>query len=91
LVVARFRCHWSCSGCRFTRKGFNALLTVNQQYRQEHATLDLVPELHTRRGLGASRFTTGYCKVFYYSAMQSAALATTVPYGNGGGTDADRF
>jgi putative ABC transport system permease protein len=75
-------------------KGFNALLMVNQQYHPETLlTLNLnLPELqYPQRSARATFHDQLLQSLSSIPQVQSAALATTVPYGNGGGTDADRF
>ena len=75
-------------------KGFNALLTVNRQYHPESLlTLNLnLPELqYPQRSARATFHDRLLQSLSSIPQVQSAALATTVPYGNGGGTDADRF
>jgi len=75
-------------------KGFNALLTVNQQYHPETLlTLNLdLPELqYPQRAARATFHDRLLPSLSTIPQVQSAALVTTVPYGNGGGTDADRF
>src|SRR3984893_2919659 len=75
-------------------KGFNALLTVNQQYHPETLlTLNLnLPELqYPQRSARVTFHDRLLQSLSAIPQVQSAALATTVPYGNGGGTDADRF
>src|ERR1700681_1965588 len=75
-------------------KGFNALLIVNQQYHPETLlTLNLnLPELqYPQRSARATFHDRLLQSLSSIPQVQSAALATTVPYGNGGGTDADRF
>ena len=75
-------------------KGFNALLTVNQQYHPESLlTLNLdLPQLqYPQRSARATFHDRLLQSLSTIPQVQSAALATTVPYGNGGGTDAERF
>src|SRR6202047_960037 len=75
-------------------KGFNALLTVNQQYHPETLlTLNLnLPRLqYPERSARVTFHDRLLQSLSNIPQVQSAALATTVPYGNGGGTDADRF
>jgi len=75
-------------------KGFNALLTVNQQYHPETLlTLNLdLPELqYPERSARATFHDRLLQSLTSIPQVQSVALATTVPYANGGGTGADRF
>jgi putative ABC transport system permease protein len=75
-------------------KGFNALLTVNQQYHPESLlTLNLnLPELqYPQRSARVTFHDRLLQSLSSIPQVQSAALATTVPYGNGGGTDANLF
>ena len=75
-------------------KGFNALLTVNQQYHPETLltlNLNLTELQYPQRAARATFHDRLLPSLSTIPQVQSAALATTVPYGNGGGTDADRF
>jgi putative ABC transport system permease protein len=75
-------------------KGFNALLTVNQQYHPESLlTLNLdLPQLQYPERSARETFHDRLLQnLSSIPQVQSVALATTVPYGNGGGTDAQRF
>ena len=75
-------------------KGFNALLTVNRQYHPESLlTLNLdLPRLQYPERSARETFHDRLLQnLSSIPHVQSVALATTVPYGNGGGTDAQRF
>jgi putative ABC transport system permease protein len=75
-------------------KGFHALLTVNQVYHPESLlTLNLeLPKVQypqeSARVEFHNRLLPGLDAI---PNVRSAALVTTVPYGNGGGTEAERF
>src|SRR6202521_6165658 len=63
-------------------KGFNALFTLNLN----------LPELeYPQRSARATFHDRLLQSLSTIPQVQSAALATTVPYGNGGGTEAQRF
>jgi putative ABC transport system permease protein len=75
-------------------KGFNALLTVNQQYHPETLlTLNLnLPELqYPQRSARATFHDRLLQSISTIPQVQSVALVTAVPYANGGGTGAARF
>jgi putative ABC transport system permease protein len=75
-------------------KGFNVLLTVNQQYHPESLltlNLDLPRLQYPERSARATFHDRLLQSLSSIPHVQSVALATTVPYGNGGGTDAQRF
>ena len=75
-------------------KGFHALLTVNQGYHPESLlTLNLdLPEVQYPQMSGRAEFHDRLLQsVSTIPHVQSVAIATVVPYGNGGGTGAERF
>ncbi len=75
-------------------KGFNALLSVNQNYHPESLlTFHLnLPELQYAQKSARSEFHDRLLpSLAAIPDVQSVALATVVPYGNGGGTGTDKF
>jgi putative ABC transport system permease protein len=75
-------------------KGFHALLSVNQGYHPESLlTLNLeLPDVQYPQGSARAEFHDRLLQsLATIPNVQSAAMATTVPYGNGGGTEAERF
>src|ERR1700681_456004 len=75
-------------------KGFHALLSVNQGYHPESLlTLNFdLPDVQYPQKSGRAAFHDQLLpRLSRIPQVQSVALATTVPYGNGGGTEANRF
>jgi putative ABC transport system permease protein len=75
-------------------KGFHALLNVNQAYHPESLlTLNLdLPEVEYPERSARAEFHDRLARsLASIPNVSAAATAITVPYGNGGGTSADRF
>ncbi len=75
-------------------KGFHALLSVNQRYHPETLlTLNLdLPDLQYPQGSARAGFHERLlASLATIPHIEAAAMATAVPYSNGGGTSGDRF
>src|SRR5450432_76067 len=75
-------------------KGFHALLNVNQAYHPESLltlNLDLPNVEYPERSARAEFHDRLARSLASIPNVSAAATALTVPYGNGGGTSADRF
>ena len=75
-------------------KGFHALLTVNAAYHPESLltlNLDLANVDYPERSARAEFHDRLARSLASIPNVSAAATAITVPYGNGGGTNADRF
>ena len=75
-------------------KGFHALLTVNAAYHPESLltlNLDLTNVDYPERSARAEFHDRLARSLASIPNVSAAATAITVPYGNGGGTNADRF
>ncbi len=75
-------------------KGFHALLNVNQNFRPESVltfTLSLPDNQYAQKPGRAAFFGQTLQRLAAIPHVQSAALATYVPYANGGGTDLNPF
>jgi putative ABC transport system permease protein len=75
-------------------KGFHALLNVNQAYHPESLltlNLDLPNVEYPERSARAEFHDRLARSLASIPNVSAAATATTVPYGNGGGTSSDRF
>ncbi|MGC2671383.1 MAG: ABC transporter permease, partial [Candidatus Acidiferrum sp.] len=75
-------------------KGFHALLNVNQNFRPESVltlTLSLPDNQYAQKPGRAAFYEQTLQRLAAIPHVQSAALATYVPYANGGGTDLSPF
>jgi putative ABC transport system permease protein len=75
-------------------KGFHALLSVNQRYHPETLltlNLDLPDVQYPQKSARAAFHDQLLASLATIPRVQSAAMATAVPYANGGGISGDRF
>ena len=75
-------------------KGFHALLSVNQGYHPESLltlNLDLPDVQYPQRSARVTFHEQLLSSLATIPHIKSVAMATAVPYANGGGTDAERF
>jgi putative ABC transport system permease protein len=75
-------------------KGFHALLSVNQGYHPESLltlNLDLPDIQYPEKSARAAFHDRVLQSLTTIPQVQSAAIATAVPYSNGGGTSGERF
>lgn len=75
-------------------KGFRALLNVHENYHPESVltlTLSLPDDQYAQKAGRAAFQEQVLQRLAAIPRIQSAALATAVPYANGGGADLDRF
>jgi putative ABC transport system permease protein len=75
-------------------KGFHALLSVNQRYHPETLltlNLDLPDVQYPQKSARAAFHDQLLASLATIPRVQSAAMATAVPYANGGGTGGDGF
>jgi putative ABC transport system permease protein len=75
-------------------KGFHALVSVNQRYHPETLltlNLDLPDVQYPEKSARAAFHERLLTSLSAIPQVQSAAMATTVPYANGGGANGERF